>query len=236
VSVAAALVAADFALRAGLAGWSGAGAVPAAVARPALREQQLELRLADEPGLAKVVLARLPARLARDVRDDVLARRELARLGRPRPLSAFRVGRALPANRLRAIYLEAARRSGVPWNVLAAVNFVESDFGRVDDRNPAGGHGPMQFLPATWARYGRGDVHDPRAAVLAAARLLRAAGAPARMRAALRRYNGSAAYADAVIRFAARIRREPSAFLALYARQVIVRTPSGYRRVTRFGL
>ena len=94
----------------------------------------------------------------------------------------------------------------------------------------------MQFLPATWAAYGRGDVHDPRAAILAAARFLRAAGAPGRMRAALRRYNGSAAYADAVLRVAARIRRERRGFLALYARQVIVRTPSGYRRLTRFGL
>lgn len=236
MSVAAALVAADLALQRGLAGWSGAGAVPAAVAKPALREQQLELRLSDDPRLARLVLAQLPARLARDVSDDVLAHRELARLTPPRPLSAFRVGRALPAGTLRRLYLEGERRSGVPWRILAAVNYVESDFGRMRESSVAGAQGPMQFIPSTWATYGRGDVHDPRAAILAAARFLRAAGAPGDLRGALYRYNPSRAYVDAVLRYARRIRRDARAFLAFYARQVIVRTPSGYRRLTRFGL
>ena len=115
------------------------------------------------------------------------------------------------------------------WQLLAAVNFVESDFGRLREASVAGAQGPMQFMPSTWAAYGRGDVHDPHAAILGAARFLRAAGAPENERAALFRYNPSAAYVDAVERFASRIRRSERAFLQYYARPLVVRTPTGYR-------
>lgn len=231
------LVAALLAAAVSLAGttWNGSGRIPHSLARPALTQQLAENRLARDPALARRVLARLPRGLARDVRDDVLARRELARLTRPRPLSAFRVGRARPAATLLAWYREGERQSGVAWQVLAAVNYVESDFGRMREASVAGAQGPMQFMPSTWARYGRGDVHDPHAAILAAARFLRAAGWPDERR-ALFRYNPSAAYVDAILRYAGRIRRTPRTFLAYYARQVIVRTPSGERRLTAYGL
>jgi hypothetical protein len=193
--------------------------------------QRVELRLSDDPALAARVIRLLPSTLARDVTDDVLAHRELARLTPPEPLRAFRVGPAVAASKLRAFYAEGERRSGVAWQVLAAVNFVESDFGRLREASVAGAQGPMQFMPSTWAAYGHGDVHDPRAAILGAARFLRAAGAPAHERAALYRYNPSAAYVDAVERYAGRIRRSLRAFLQYYARPVVVRTPDGYRRL-----
>jgi membrane-bound lytic murein transglycosylase B len=230
--VAAALVAADLALQRALPSWNGGGAVPPAIAKPARTEQWIELRLGSDPALEGRTLAQLPPRLARDVRDDVSAHRELARLTPPRPLSAFRIGNAAPAAALRAYYAEAERRSGVPWRVLAAVNYVESDFGRLREASVAGAQGPMQFIPSTWASYGRGDVHDPRQAILAAGRFLRAAGAPRDLRGALYRYNPSGAYVDAVLRFAERMRRDPRAFLAFYARAVVVRTPDGYRKLT----
>ena len=198
----------------------------------AFAEQTIELRLSDRPALARAVIRLLPARLARDVTDDVLAHRELARLTPPQPLSAFRVGPAVAAAKLRAYYAEGQRRSGVPWQLLAAVNYVESDFGRVRESSVAGALGPMQFMPSTWAAYGRGSVRNPRQAILGAARFLRAAGAPSDERGALRRYNPSAAYVDAVERLAGRIRRDPRAFLVFYARRLIVRTPAGYRRLT----
>jgi membrane-bound lytic murein transglycosylase B len=92
--------------------------------------------------------------------------------------------------RLRRYYAEGQRRFGVPWSLLAAVNFVESDFGRVRSASAAGAQGPMQFLPATWRRYGlRGDVHDPRDAILGAASYLRAAGVRRDPRRALYAYN-----------------------------------------------
>jgi membrane-bound lytic murein transglycosylase B len=207
-----------------------ANAAPVTVAS-AYAMQKVELRISDDPALAARVIRLLPPALARDVTDDVLAHRELARLTPPQPLSVFRVGPALAAAKLRALYAEAERRTGVAWQLLAAVNFVESHFGRLREASVSGAQGPMQFMPSTWATYGRGDVHDPHAAILAAARFLRAAGAPGNERIALYRYNPSAAYVDAVERYAGRIRRSERAFLQYYARPVVVRTPAGYRRL-----
>jgi soluble lytic murein transglycosylase-like protein len=195
-------------------------------AASAYAEQKVLLRLSDDPKLAARVIRLLPPRVARDVTDDVLAHRELARLTPARPLSAFRVGHAAPARKLRAWYAEAQRRSGIAWQTLAAINYVESDFGRMREASVAGAQGPMQFMPSTWAAYGRGDIHDPHQAVLAAARFLRAA------RGSLYRYNPSWAYVDAVRRYAGRIRRNPGAFRVFYARRLVVRTPGGYRRLT----
>jgi soluble lytic murein transglycosylase-like protein len=191
----------------------------------ALTEQLVLLRLSDDPALSRAVIRRLPRAVARDVSDDVAAHRELARLTPAQPLSAFHVGPAAPAPRLLAWYREAQRRSGIAWQTLAAINYVESDFGRLREASVAGAQGPMQFMPSTWAAYGRGNVHDPHQAILAAARFLRAAGGR------LYRYNPSWAYVDAVGRYAGRIRRDPRAFLVYYARRLIVRTPGGYRRL-----
>jgi len=191
----------------------------------ALDEQLLELKLSDDPTLMRRVVRLLPPRVARDVTDDVLAHRELARLTPARPRSAFRIGDAAPARKLLAWYREAQRRSGIAWQTLAAINYVESDFGRLRNESVAGARGPMQFMPSTWAAYGRGDVHDPHQAILAAGRFLRAAGG------SLYRYNPSWAYVDAIRRFAGRIHRNPGAFAVFYARRLIVRTPNGYRRL-----
>jgi len=132
---------------------------------------------------------------------------------------------------LRAYYEEAQRRSAIAWQVLAAVNYVESDFGRLREPSASGALGPMQFLPATWAAYGRGNVRDPHAAILGAARFLRAAGGATDERAALFHYNPSQKYVDAVERYAGRIRRDPQVFLVFYARRLLVRTKTGYRRL-----
>jgi len=223
VTVAAALVAADLALQRGIARWHGSGPVPAAVTQASLAEQRIELRLVRDPRLERGVLAKLPEKLGRDVADDVAAGRDLARLAPHKPGPPIRLGPALPVARLRALYAEAQRRSAVPWQVLAAVNYVESDFGRLREASVDGAQGPMQFMPATWASYGRGDVHDPQAAILAAARFLRAAGAPGDERGALLRYNPSTLYVDAVERYAGRIRRDPASLLVFYARVPLVR-------------
>ena len=82
----------------------------------------------------------------------------------------------------------------------------------------AGAQGPMQFMPATWQAYGlRGDVHDPRDAILGAANYLHANGAPGDERGALFHYNPSSLYVEAVSRYANRMRKDPLAFYAFYA-------------------
>ena len=225
------LVRADRAFRAAVAGWDDAKTLPADAVDAEARQQLIELRLAGDERLYRVVIAALPARLRRDVVDDVQARRELTGIAPAKKGPPLRLGAALPLARLRGLYREGRRRSGVAWQLLAAVNFVETDFGRLREPSASGALGPMQFMPATWQAYGRGNVHEPRAAILAAARFLRAAGAPGDVRAALHRYNPSDSYVNAVLRFASRIRRDPKGLAALYARRLFTRGEHGWRRL-----
>ena len=190
--------------------------------KEAVAEQLIEIRLSDHPTLSRAVIKLLPSRLARDITDDVLAHRELTTLKPSHPGPPVKLGPALAAARLRTYYGEAQRRSSIPWQVLAAINYVESDFGRLREPSASGALGPMQFIPSTWATYGRGNVHDPHAAILAAARFLRAAGGTRDERGALFHYNPSQKYVDAIERYAGRIRRDPQAFLVFYARRPIV--------------
>jgi membrane-bound lytic murein transglycosylase B len=135
-------------------------------------------------------------------------------------------------DKLKRFYAEAQRRYGVPWTVLAAINFVESKFGRILGPSSSGALGPMQFLPATFAAYGRGDIRDPHDAILAAARYLHADGAPQRLRAALFAYNRADAYVDAILRYAHQMDRSEWSFWAYYGYQVYVSTTSGPVRLT----
>jgi soluble lytic murein transglycosylase-like protein len=112
-------------------------------------------------------------------------------------------------------------RFHVPWQYLAAIEFVETQFGRVQGLSSAGAEGPMQFMPATWARYGRGDVHDQRAAIESAARYLTANGAPGDMPDALFHYNPSTDYIRVVSAYANHMRADPRAFYGYYFWQVI---------------
>src|SRR5881227_2830759 len=72
---------------------------------------------------------------------------------------------------------------GVPWQVLAAINKVESNFGTNMGPSSAGAIGWMQFMPSTWERWGvdaDGDgIANPWSAedaIAAAARYLAASG------------------------------------------------------------
>jgi soluble lytic murein transglycosylase-like protein len=209
------------------------GGPPAAVTLLALHHQRLHRRLATSPPAGDRVLARLPADVRGEVRDVVLARRDLAAIPRRGEPPLVRTAPAEPAGVLRSAYTVAWRRFGVPWHVLAAINFVESSFGRVRSASEAGARGPMQFLPSTWRQYGMGgDIDDARDAILAAANYLRASGAPRDLRGALYAYNHSNRYVSAVLRLARRMRRDDRLFLTLYAWQVYARTPSGTRRLT----
>jgi len=210
------------------------GAPPEAVTLLALHQQRIYLRLGLRPRLARRTLARLPTPLLREARDIVRARRALASIRsvvRHRP--QIRVGRARPAGELLRYYRRAQRRFDVGWPLLAAVNFVESAFGRLRNTSVSGARGPMQFMPATWDAYGLGgNVRDPRDAIPGAANYLHASGAPGDEERALYAYNPSRHYVDAIARYARRIRRDRRAFYAFYAWQVFIRSGDGYRRLT----
>src|SRR5262245_9001197 len=216
-------------LGAALRDWDTSQPPPRAVTLLVLYEQRIVRFLAVEPALAARVAGRYPA-----VNDDVAAIAELMQLaaGSPRP-HAIRLGRPAPASRLLAWYRAAQRRFGVRWQLLAAVNYVESGFGKVRSASGAGAQGPMQFMPASWAAYGLGgDVHDAHDAILGAANLLESTGGRHDERAALYRYNPSWVYVDAVLRYARTIARDPHRFLVYYSRQVYARTATGIRRIT----
>ena len=216
---------------------SESAAEPGAVTLYALFEQRLDRLLAARPALARSTIALLPTALAAKVRDVIAAHRELVRITPPLRSPKIRVGPAAPAASLLRWYREAERRFRVPWRVLAAVNFVESAFGKLRSASAAGAQGPMQFMPSTWRTYGMGgNVHDPHDAILGAANYLRAAGATRSIRRGLYAYNPSPLYVDAVLRYARRIRADIRAFYDFYGWQVYVRTSSGSERVTGPGL
>jgi soluble lytic murein transglycosylase-like protein len=212
-------------------------AAPEPLVLQALYQQRLYRLLTRDPRLAARTLPLLPRDLATVSRDLLAAQRELYRLTPPIGVQTIRVARPLPAPELLSYYREAQRRFKVPWNVLAAVNFVETKFGKLRSASAAGAQGPMQFMPATWAQYGLGgNVQDAHDAILGAANYLRASGASQNLRNALHHYNPSSAYVDAVSRYARRIGAERTMFYALYGWQVFVKTPRGDRRVTGPGL
>jgi soluble lytic murein transglycosylase-like protein len=206
---------------------------PADVTLNALFEQRIYRSLARNDALARATLRRLPIELLPAARDVIAAHRELFRITPPISARTIRTGPAEQPGALLTYYREGEHRFHVSWRLLAAVNFVESAFNKLRSRSAAGAQGPMQFMPATWRVYGLGgDVHDPHDAILGAANYLHASGAPRDVRRALYHYNPSAAYVDAVLRYARRIGADRRAFYELYSWQVFVRTPQGDRRVT----
>jgi hypothetical protein len=104
------------------------------------------------------------------------------------------------------IYQAAGIEYGVRWEVLAAINEIETDYGRNLNVSSAGALGWMQFMPGTWDMYGVDgnqdgvkDPYNPVDAIFAAARYLRAAGADKDLRRAIFAYNHADWYVDSVI-------------------------------------
>ena len=217
------LRAADRALRAGIQRWQArprhAGAAPPTRVRvAAVYIDGVVERLAGRSRLLAATTTHLPPRLASAVRDLTAARRDLRALSAGWPAGRVRTGPPTPLDELMRSYRAAERRFGIGWPYLAAINLVESAFGRVRTRSVAGAQGPMQFIPATWRAYGLGgNIDDPGDAILGAANLLRHSGAPRNYRRALRAYNPSALYVDAVSRYARTIRRDPDGLYLLYS-------------------
>jgi murein DD-endopeptidase MepM/ murein hydrolase activator NlpD len=118
------------------------------------------------------------------------------------------------------IFQAAGAAYGIPWQVLAAINEVETDYGRDLSTSSAGAEGWMQFLPESWAQYGVDangdgykDPYNPADAIFAAARYLRAAGGEQNIRDAVFSYNHSQAYVSSVMLRAQLLGGTPSELL-----------------------
>lgn len=193
--------------------------------------QQLAVRvLARRPERTRrLVVRNLAPETAMVTRAGVRAARLLLGLTTPqRTLPRWRIVAPPPEARLLGHYRLAQRRIGVHWSYLAAIHLVETRMGRIRGTSTAGARGPMQFLPATWDLYGAGgDINHPRDAILAAARLLDANGAPGDMAEALWHYNPSESYVGAVSAYARAMRRAPSAYRGYWHWRVLYRHARG---------
>jgi hypothetical protein len=94
----------------------------------------------------------------------------------------------------------------VPWQVLAAINEIETDYGRDLAVSSAGAVGWMQFLPSTWKQWGMdangdgvADPYNPVDAIFSAARYLHAAGASKNLSNAILAYNHADWYVQSVL-------------------------------------
>lgn len=200
-----------------------------ALTAAAHREQAAYRAIARHPEWDATTRAHIPPELA-DVYDrNVDARRQLTALTPVRDvLPAWRIEPPAPADELLDDYHRAETESGVGWNYLAAINFVESRFGSIVGASTAGAQGPMQFLPSTFAGYGQGgDIHSPRDSILAAGRYLAANGFANDPDHALYRYNHAGEYVRAVDQYAALIAGDPATFGAYYQWDVYCRTTAG---------
>jgi soluble lytic murein transglycosylase-like protein len=185
--------------------------------RQAARVQQRQVYdLAGYADVESSVIPLLPGNLQAPIRDSIAALHSLYILGGidqyylVNPHYTLPYANAAPLSTLRSFYLDAQRRYGVDASYLAAINFIESKFGRVNGPSSAGAVGPMQFLPSTWTEYGQGgNINDPHDAILAAARYLQHNGAPYNMRNAIWHYNNSFDYVDSVEAFARAYRSDP---------------------------
>lgn len=219
-------------------------ATPERIAAAAFEAQQLYRQLGRNPGWDARVLAATPADLHLTVTATAAARREFRAMHSTLTdtLPAWRIVEPPPAAELLSYYQEGEARFGVPWSILAAVNLVETGFGRIRGTSVAGAQGPMQFMPATWAAYGMGgDIEDTHDAIMGAANYLAAnGGGRGDIDNALWHYNHSDRYVRGVKHLASVMAEDPAAFASFHQWQIVylstmgdVWLPTGYERFDR---
>jgi cell wall-associated NlpC family hydrolase len=115
---------------------------------------------------------------------------------------------------LRSIWQAAGNTYGIPWEVLAAINKVETNFGQNLGPSSAGAVGWMQFMPSTWARWGMdangdgiADPNNPTDAIFSAARYLAGCGGQFDIARAVYCYNHATWYVNEVLGLAAQYGR-----------------------------
>jgi cell wall-associated NlpC family hydrolase len=140
---------------------------------------------------------------------------------------------------LRAIWQAAGNAYGIPWQVLAAINKVETDFGRNLGPSSAGAVGWMQFMPSTWARWGIdangdgvADPNNPADAIFSAARYLVGCGGQFDIARAVYCYNHSSSYVSEVLGLAALYGRGGGAGSGLFSVDLQPQLDSARKQIT----
>jgi Transglycosylase SLT domain len=115
------------------------------------------------------------------------------------------------------IYQACGTEYGIPWEVLASINKIESAFGTNLNVSSAGAVGWMQFLPSSWEAFGvdangdgRKDPYNPVDAICAAANYLEIAGGKEDLYDAIFAYNHADWYVQEVLLYARAYGKLPS--------------------------
>ncbi len=193
------------------------------------RQQSAYRALGWHPEWIPTTRSHIPAALLGVYDRNVDARLQLIALSTPKDtLPAWRVVAPAPAGELLGYYRAAQAATGVDWTYLAAINLIETGFGRIVGASEADAQGPMQFLPSTFAVYGDGgDIRSARDSIMAAGRLLAAQGFADNHDRAVFGYNHSNHYVRAVEDYAAVLAGDPAAFAGYYRWDTYYRTTSG---------
>ena len=130
------------------------------------------------------------------------------------------------------IYQAAGVEYGVRWEILAAINEIETDYGRNLSVSSAGAMGWMQFMPGTWESYGVDANHDgvkdpnnPVDAIFAAARYLKASGAGSNIEKAIFSYNHADWYVADVLKRAKALAALPADLISALSGLTMGRSP-----------
>ncbi|WP_338752189.1 peptidoglycan DD-metalloendopeptidase family protein [Janibacter alittae] len=98
--------------------------------------------------------------------------------GAPRKDSLHNEALPIPAN-IKKLYIEAGKKYGLAWTLLAGVGMAETAHGRNTAVSSAGAQGHMQFMPSTWQSMGTdgngdgtADIHNTADSIYSAARYL----------------------------------------------------------------
>ena len=184
--------------------------------RQAVRKEQSDLlQIASQPDVTAAVMRDAPAPLALVVHDTSDAWYSIWRMAGIDEFNLVHIhphsmDGSIPTSQLNQFYQASGAHYQVDWSFLASINFIESDFGRINGPSSAGAIGPMQFLPSTWKAYGTGDINNPGDSIEAAARYLFLHGALRDMDGAVFAYNHDTDYVKAISDYADLMHHDPS--------------------------
>jgi membrane-bound lytic murein transglycosylase B len=215
---------------------------PADTRRIAGERQQLVYRtMARRDEWVDAFFAHIPDDVAPFAHNNLAAARAPLdpTLSKPVPrrdtVPAWSIREPLPADQLLAFYKKGEALTGIEWVYIAAINMVETRFGRIVGLSTSDALGPMQFLPTTWNGFCEGDPWNDHDAIVCAARYLKRRGGPADMHKAIQGYNPNDMYERMVTSYAANLRADPEVLIGYHAWQVFypstagdIRLPIGY--------
>jgi membrane-bound lytic murein transglycosylase B len=202
-----------------------------------LRQQFIYRVLARNAAWEDAFFANLPVDVEPFARNNLAAAKAPLdpTLSKPVPLKdtlpAWRIREPLPVEELRSYYAEGEALTGIEWTYIAAINLVETRFGRIVGLSTSDAMGPMQFLPTTWNGFCEGDPWNDHDAIVCAARYLKRRGGPSDMHKAIQGYNPNDMYERMVTSYAANLRANPETLVGYHAWQIFYATTAGVVRI-----